>query len=199
MYNFVHVLMLESWWKKGFYAAFQSTRDHYVLDVYLKPAKSLKDALSSPGRWVKQTYQKLWVELIDPRFLARRGAEICLWTNNFKGEDGVTVGFRYLVDPMKWIYATISIPTKVGTDIQLTYLEWGHRFEDYATDIWWERRWSQHRRKEVWPFFYPPKGTSMDDAKKGIIEQAKKNGFEDKIPFIKKALTFYVSERWTED
>ena len=51
----------------------------------------------------------------------------------------------------------------------------------------------------MWPFFYPPKGMTMDDAKKAVTEQAKQLGFEDKILFIGKALAFYVSERWKKD
>ena len=91
MCNFVLVLMLDCWWKKDFYVAFQSTNDHYKLDIYLNPARSLKKALSSTKRGVKQTYQMSWVELIGPWFLAHRGAEILLWTNNFRGERGVTM------------------------------------------------------------------------------------------------------------
>ena len=77
-YNFVLVLMLDCWWKKDFYVAIQSTNDHYKLDIYTNPARSLKKALSSTKRWVKQTYQMSWDELIDPGSLAKRGAEILL-------------------------------------------------------------------------------------------------------------------------
>ena len=83
--------MLDCWWKKDFYVAFQSTNDHYKLHIYTNPTRSLKKALSSTKRWVKQTYQMSWVELIDPWFLAHRGAEILLWTNELHGERGVTM------------------------------------------------------------------------------------------------------------
>ena len=198
MYNFVLVLMLDCWWKEGYYAAFQSTSDHYILDVYLNAARSLHQAMSTKRRWVKQSYQMPWVELIRRWFLLHRGAEICLWTNNFPHGRGVTIGYRFLAEPLTWIYARIRIPGVSRTKIQLTYLKWGSRFEDYATDIWHETGRSEHGKNDVWPFVYPPKGKSIEEVRTWVREQAEQRGFRHRLPFIEKVLVYYVAVRWGE-
>ena len=153
MYNFVGLVMLECWWLPGYYVAVQSTTNHYYLDVFLKKAATIAKALSSKTRWVQQNYQIPWVDLISPWFLEHRGAEIVLWSNDFPGETGVTLGYRFLGYPSKWIYANVVVPHMTPSEMQLSYLQWGHRFMDYATNICWEI----DETTSVWPHVYARK------------------------------------------
>ena len=64
MHNFVHVLMLACEWCHDHYLAVQSDSSQYYLDVYLKKASSIKDAMNSRKKWVKQKHRISWVSLM---------------------------------------------------------------------------------------------------------------------------------------
>ena len=198
MSNHVTVILLECWWLPGSYAAFQSTPDNYTLDVYLKRARTIAKALTTTTRWAKQSYQMPWVDLIRSWYQTHSGAEIVLWTNDNPRERGIKMAMRFLNVPMKWIYATIQVPGMTPAKMQLIYLEWGCRFFEYASDTRsaMYRTWDQN---SVWPFVYPPSGTPISEVREWVVNRARDEGYEDRLPFIMKVIDYFVDHRWQLD
>ena len=201
MHNFVGVIILPCWWADECYVAVQSTARHLWLDVFLKRASTLADALWSPRDWIKQPYGMPWVDLLTPWYVDNPGVEIMLWRNDMPGERGVAVGWRYLDYPSKWIYATVIVPRMNKSRMQLTYLDWGWRFMEVAKDFYWET----DETNNAWPYVYAPRGYSTEDVMDWVdtltrmttlMTVTERADYYKKIPFIKDVIRRYANERW---
>ena len=110
MEAFVHVLILACYWLENQYVAFQSTRDQYNMEVYLKDASSLYAAMASTTAWAKQSYVMPWTEILYHLWWDSEGFEAALWSNDYKGESGITIGYRWFQECTKWYYAKLEVP-----------------------------------------------------------------------------------------
>ena len=123
------------------------------------------------------------------------GAELCLWTNEHPGERGLTVGYRYLEEPTVWHYATILVPYMAKKTMQLTYLEWGPGWENYATNSYTVADLGE----DDLPYVYKPRHVSHVHLVYCICRDAMDNGYGRLWPFFRKMLVYYRSKRWEED
>ena len=110
MKAFVHVLILACWWLENHYVAFQSTRDQYNMEVYVKAASSLYAAMSSTTAWAKQSYLMPWTQILSYFWWDSEGFEAALWSNDYKGERGITIGYRWFQEYTRWYYAKLEVP-----------------------------------------------------------------------------------------
>ena len=192
MNAFVHVLMLACVWKRGYYVAFQSTAGQFYMDVYLKKAVDLISAMSTESGWVQQTYQMPWTMVLEQVLCRSHGSEIILWTNDFPGETGLTVGYRYLELPTKWYYAKVVVPCLSKWQMQLSYLNWGYKLDNYAWNFYAET----DPRSTGMPFFYKPKSASIEDVTQWAVDHATLHGYEYMVPWIRMAIAYYRDHRW---
>ena len=138
MNAFVQVLLMACEWKDKYYVAFQSTGTQFYLDVYMKKAVTLMSAMSTATKWIKQPYQMPWTQVLYYVWYDTCGAEIILWTNDLGREVGLKLGYRYLENPTKWHYANVLVPSMSKLEMQMSYLQWGHAFENYAWNYYCE-------------------------------------------------------------
>jgi hypothetical protein len=105
---FIHFVILACVWWESHYVAFRSTANQFEMDVFLTKAYSLKEAMSSTSRWVKQCYRMPWTQMLSDLWWDTEGYEICLYSNDFKGEKGITVIYRFMKDFTKWHWAKLT-------------------------------------------------------------------------------------------
>ena len=114
-----------------------------------------------------------------------------IWTNDYEGESGVTVGYRFLNAPTKWIYYTVDIPGKSKWTIQLSYLDWGRKMASYT-------RWCKNLVLDTndMPFFYKPKGTDEKTIVEWAEKDAHRDGYAHLMPYIRYVIKGYAKDRW---
>lgn len=192
MNAFVQVVLMACMWQEGYYGAFQSTGTQFQMDVYVKKAKTLTSAMFSSGKWMKQDYQMPWTEVPYYLWWDTCGAELCLWTNDFKKEKGLTVGYRYLEAPCEWFYAHVVLPSMSKWQMQMSLLECGHKFSDYVLSAWS----FTDMGASAMPYFYKPRTATDNEVLQWAIDHAQSNGYESLVPFIRKLLRYYAKHRW---
>ena len=191
---FVQILILACLWEEGAYVAFQSTATQWWMDVYLKRVSDLTSAMSANLPWIKQSYRLPWTQVLLLVLLDPRGIEVILWTNDYRNERGLTVGYRRFENPTMWTYAQVDVPGLHRRTMQLTYLRWGYQFEDYATDFYSE---TDILSNEL-PFFYAPRSASIDDVWRWAVDDAIDNEYGPMVPWIRRAIEYYCDTRWRE-
>ena len=110
MNAYVHVLILACIWQGSHYVANQSTASQFEMEVYLKEAANLDEAMNSPTKWIKQPYTIPWTKILSQFWWDTEGFEIQLYSNDYEGEAGITAHYRYMAEFKKWYYARIMVP-----------------------------------------------------------------------------------------
>ena len=80
------------------------------MEVYVKAASSLYAAMSSTTAWAKQSYLMPWTQILSYFWWDSEGFEAALWSNDYKGESGITIGYRWFQDYTRWYYAKVDVP-----------------------------------------------------------------------------------------
>jgi hypothetical protein len=106
---FVHVLILACFWRKGHYAAFISTREQFEMEIYVKRASSLTEAMSDPASWIKQAYQIISSQLLYHLWWDTEGFEMVLYSSDIPGESGTWVNYRWLAQNTTWYTANVVV------------------------------------------------------------------------------------------
>jgi hypothetical protein len=111
MEAFIQFLIIACEWCENNYVAFRSTGTQWDMDVFLKPAASLFEAMTSTNPWIKKGYRMPWTQVLCYLWWDSEGYEACLYENNFPGEIGtITMIWRFLADHTQWHKAKISVP-----------------------------------------------------------------------------------------
>ncbi len=190
---FVHVLILACSWQEGFYMALQSTANQFDLEVYTKKAKNLKKAITDKtNKWTKQAYTMPWTRALYWLWWDTTGFEICLYSNDFKGETGITMAYRFLENEKIWIYAKATIPEMDKWTMQTSFLEWGTRLRAYAKN---KKRWKDHSADHL-PYFYRPKHTTTEEVRRRAELHAITHGYAHLRHFIHHVISIYDVTRW---
>jgi len=197
MYNFVHVLMMACAWNDGYYVAFQSTGSQYLMDVYMKKASNLEEALSNrKKKWVRQIYQMPWTAILQYLWWDTEGMEMTLWRNTYRYESGLTVAYRFLAESSKWVYATVVVPNMDQRSMQTSFLVWGANMEAYVQDTYIYNEEQEQKSSCHLPYFYKPKDATVQDILSWAEEHAHFEGYGHLIPFIRTVVKSYANNRW---
>ena len=108
---FEHFVVFACWWISGHYVAFQSTSNQWTMELHVKRASSLKEAIFGKGKWRKLAKTMTWTRVMYYFYWdSQGGMEIQLFPNSYDDEEGVTVTYRYFDDFRRWISAQIVVP-----------------------------------------------------------------------------------------
>ena len=124
---------------------------------------------------------------------------MCLFSNDFPKEKGISVFYRHLDDPLKWIVARVDIPRMTKWAMQTGFLQWGPRLYNHCTWEGLSSMWPcelEDATNYFMPYFYKPKGYSNDDILDVATRHAQKNDYTHLMPFIWFVLEFYGNKRW---
>ena len=154
---YLHVIMMACFWKPGFYAAFKSQANQTEMHVYVKKARNRRKAMTDKSeKWIKQDYTMLWTEVVYWLFWDATGIELCLFSNDFKNEKGITIAYRYLDDETTWIQAVVEIPKKDTWTMRSEFLQWADNMHAYTKK---ETRYYDPDSNYL-PYFWTPKKTN---------------------------------------
>ena len=106
----IHYVIIACMWVAGNYATFRSTAQQYDMEVLLKPAETLSEAMSTNGEWILQPYRMPWTQILSYLWWGPEGYEACLYSADFKGERGINLIYRFLAQPTQWHQANIDVP-----------------------------------------------------------------------------------------
>ncbi len=193
MRAFVHIIMLACGWQEDAYVAFQSTENQYDMEVHIKKAKNLKKARTDKTKkWAKQAYTMPWTEILFWLWYDPTGFEICLFSNDFQWETGITIAYRFLKNKTNWHYAKAVVPGMDKWSMQTSFLTWGTNMQAYARN---KTRWNDWGSGDL-PYFYPPKNKVTEDVLKWAEQHANNNAYAHFMPFIRHVISIYGDTRW---
>ena len=170
----------------------QSTNDQLMMQVYLKKAKNLKEAMFAKTPWVLQDYVMPWTAVLFYLWWDTTGMEICLFSNDYKNEEGITAAYRFFEDHTRWIYSKVVIPGCDKWTMQRTFLHWGGRVKDYAGP---ETTWFDNSLGDL-PCFYKPKKYNVQDLLNKAERHAEDCDYAYLMPFIHEMVQTYSATRW---
>ena len=190
---YLHFIVMACFWKPGFYAAFKSQASQTEMLVYTKKARNRKKAMKNKSeRWVLEDYTMLWTQVVFWLFYDTAGIELCLFSNDFKNEKGITVAYRYLDDETTWIHAMVEIPKKDTWTMRSEFLQWADNMHAYTKK---ETRYYDPDSNYL-PYFWTPKKTNHVETLKWAEKHARDNDYAHLIPFIRRLFTIYTDTRW---
>ena len=140
---YIHYVIIACMWAAGHYATFRSTAQQYTMEVFLKPAETLSEAMSTAGEWIPQPYRMPWTQILYYLWWDSEGYEACLYSNDFKGERGINVIYRFPAHPTQWHQANVDVP---GYDPKWSCMYLKQEF----CPCWWAGTESAYLRSFGW-------------------------------------------------